>query len=107
MADVDGLYQIVRKNKKLHVVLKKDLSTANKNRYQERLLSEIQSPDIEKIGIDFGSTTYMDKSGLGVLVTLQRAAEESGKRLYLLKPPSSVKKLLRQNDLARHFIIIE
>lgn len=57
----------------------------------------LQEPgDLE---LDLGGVTFIDSSGLGALVKIQRAATERGRQLTLTSVPASVERILQLTGL--------
>lgn len=57
------------------------------------------------IVIDMAEVTFMDSSGLRVLLDLHQRAGEAGRRLVLRTPSQSVTRLLDVSGLSDHFIV--
>ncbi len=57
----------------------------------------------DDIVIDLGSVTFIDSSGLRVLIDVHQRAEESSRRMVLRSPSQSVARLLEVAGLAGHF----
>ena len=65
----------------------------------------IKHPDLEKLILDFSSTTFLDSSGLGALVICRRFCEKSGTQLQLKEVGSQVMLVLSMTDLDKVFEI--
>ena len=59
----------------------------------------------DDIVIAMAEVTFMDSSGLRVLIDLQQRAGDAGRRLVLDSPSQSVTKLLDVSGLSDHFTI--
>jgi len=59
----------------------------------------------DDIVIDMAEVSFMDSSGLRVLLDLHQRAGEAGRRLVLLTPSQSVTKLLEVSGLSDHFTV--
>jgi len=57
------------------------------------------------IVIDMAEVSFMDSSGLRVLLDLHQRAGEAGRRLVLLAPSQSVTNLLEVSGLSDHFTV--
>lgn len=55
------------------------------------------------IEIDLGGVTFIDSSGLGALVRVQRAATDAGRRLRLARVPYPVTRILALTGLSDLF----
>ena len=51
-------------------------------------------PEVERVVIDLNGVTFLDSSGLGALIALRQAAEETGTRLALRSPTQAVTRVL-------------
>ncbi len=63
--------------------------------------------DQAEAGIDLSMTRFIDSSGLGVLLSLNKAVRAEGRILKLLKPSSSVAQLIELTRLHRVFEIVD
>jgi anti-anti-sigma factor len=59
----------------------------------------------DDIVIDMAEVSFMDSSGLRVLLDLHQRAGEAGRRLVLRTPSQSVTKLLEVSGLSDHFTV--
>ena len=59
----------------------------------------------DAVGVDLSGVTYMDSSGVAVLVEGLKAAQKKGKRFALLAPSQSVMKVLELTRLDTVFEI--
>ncbi len=57
--------------------------------------------------LDLGGVTFLDSTGLSVLLSLATRAEEHGRRVALVKPRPEVARLLWLVDVARRFEMID
>lgn len=55
--------------------------------------------------IDLSEVSFMDSSGLNVLINASRAAHLAGVQLVLIAPAAGVRKLLALTDMLPHFEI--
>lgn len=67
--------------------------------YADRLLNT----GTRVIDVDLGGVTFVDSSGLGALVRLQRRADADGRRLRLANVPRSVARVLDLTGLTELF----
>ncbi|HVE94726.1 MAG TPA: STAS domain-containing protein [Acidimicrobiales bacterium] len=51
-------------------------------------------PDVERVVVDLNGVTFMDSSGLGALIALRQAADETGWRFALRGPTQAVTRVL-------------
>lgn len=54
------------------------------------------------VRVDASSVSFMDSSGLRVLISAHQAAEASGRRLVIDRPSSSVVRLIEVSGLSGH-----
>ena len=59
----------------------------------------------DDIVIDMAEVSFMDSSGLRVLLDLHQRAGDAGRRLVLRTPSQSVAKLLEVSGLSDHFTV--
>ena len=55
--------------------------------------------------VDLSQTTWVDSTGLGVLLGAHRRAGRAGRRLVLLDPPPSLGRVLRATRLDRVLVV--
>ncbi len=77
-----------------------DISTTPALR--ERLLTVLDGPG-QGVLLDLSAVTFMDASGLGVLVFIKRMVEEREGTLRLLAPPPAIRRLLKAGGLSGQF----
>jgi anti-anti-sigma factor len=61
--------------------------------------------DIKHISIDFRDTEYMDSSGLGMLINMQRSLEKQITKIKLINCRPQVKKVLLISRFDKYFEI--
>ena len=73
----------------------------------QKLCQEVlqQHPDLKQLILDFGTTTFMDSSGLGALVICRRLCEKQGADLQLAEVGPQVMLILTMTDLDKVFTI--
>jgi anti-anti-sigma factor len=59
----------------------------------------------DDVVIDMAEVSFMDSSGLRVLLDLHQRADQAGCRLVLLTPSQTVTKLLDVSGLSDHFTV--
>lgn len=60
-------------------------------------------PDVERVVVDLNGVTFMDSSGLGALIALRQAAEETGSEFALRGPTQAVTSVLELTSTASLF----
>ncbi len=58
-------------------------------------------PDLKNIELDCGSLDFLDSSGLGALISIQKLATERGGSFRLLKPKPTIAQVLELTRLHR------
>lgn len=81
-----------------------DVELLNAHTLREHLLDALEQPG-HRVLLDLSAVTFMDASGLGVLVFIKRMAILRGGALRLLAPSSAVCRLLMASGLSGHFIV--
>src|SRR5579859_2878409 len=61
--------------------------------------------DASPIVIDLSDVEFMDSTGLGALVAIRNAAQESGREVHLRRPSSRVQRLLKITGMDNVFAI--
>ena len=74
-----------------------DLSTAPE---AERRIAEAEDAEPERLIVDLRAVTFMDSSGLRILLTAHRRAEEQGRGFALITGGDAVERLLSVTGLA-------
>lgn len=59
----------------------------------------LASPSLELLALDLSGVTFMDSTGLGVLVTLNNTAVRGGRRVVLVDPTPRIRQLLELTAL--------
>ena len=82
-----------------------ELCASTARLWRNRFEHEIK-PEHEEACVDLSKTLFIDSSGLGVLLTLNRNLRNRGASLKLLNPSSAVCQLIELTRLHRVFEII-
>lgn len=82
------------------------LCAATARVWRNRFEHEIK-PEHDEACVDLSKTLFIDSSGLGVLLTLNRNLRNRGASLKLLNPSSAVCQLIELTRLHRVFEIIQ
>lgn len=75
-------YAVVRENDVTVFAMEGELTVGNRQELKSGVLDAVANGDA-KVLIDFAQTSYIDSSGLGVLVSLSKHIRESGGELRL------------------------
>ena len=81
-----------------------DLATAGAE--LEELLEECTENACHVV-LDMSQVTYIDSTGLGLLVKTDKRLSAAGRRLVILRPHPSVRRILEITGLDRHFRVAE
>lgn len=91
-----------RQRDRTRVVVGPQLTVANRQEFKDLVLTELkQGP--RKFLIDFSRTTYIDSSGLGVLVSVSKKVREHQGELRLLNLGEELRALFRLTLLDKMF----
>ncbi|MCX6855270.1 MAG: STAS domain-containing protein [Verrucomicrobia bacterium] len=82
-----------------------ELCSTTSLQWKERLTKELSSQQTE-VSIDLSKTRFIDSSGLGVLLSLNKTLRAQGGVLKLLNPSSAVAQLIELTRLHRVFEIV-
>jgi anti-sigma B factor antagonist len=94
-----------RKDTTLHVSNIRELTAAGAPDVKKQLLLHF-TDGLSNIDFDCSILDFVDSSGLGALISMQKLANERGGKLRLLSPKSSVIQLLELTRLHRVFEIV-
>lgn len=72
-----------------------------------RAITESLSRDPRKIALDLKDVPFLDTSGLGMLVAVQKITKDAGVRMVLMNPSEPVRDLLKMTRLTEVFAIKE
>ncbi|MGV9761466.1 STAS domain-containing protein [Streptomyces tricolor] len=75
------------------VILRGEIDHDNRDRLKDALLPP-ESPDPAHTVADFDDVTFMDSTGINVLITAHRAAQDAGGWLRLARPREPVLRVL-------------
>ena len=73
----------------------------------ERRIADAEAKEPGRLVIDLRGVTFMDSSGLRVLLTAHRRAEQAGRRFALVRGGDAVDRLLAVTGLAGRLEILE
>lgn len=82
-----------------------ELNSANARLWKDRVAKNIPS-DTQETSIDLSNTRFIDSSGLGVLLSLNKSVRAAGGILKLLNPSPAVAQLIELTRLHRVFEIV-
>jgi anti-sigma B factor antagonist len=71
----------------------------------ESTVPQLVAKPVREVEVDLGRVSFMDSSGLGLLVKLRQRAEDEGMRLRLLHVPPRVMRVLEYSGVTALFDI--
>ncbi|UQU62493.1 STAS domain-containing protein [Couchioplanes caeruleus] len=92
---------IEREGETMVVVPEGDVDVVNAAVLRQVLQQVVERRDCTRLDIDMSAVTFLDSSGLGMLVAAQRAAAAQGIALQLQKPGPMVRMVLEVTNLDR------
>lgn len=98
-ARADGALDVHRDGAVLHVVLRGAVDLVVRQRDAPALWEALAAPDVARVDVDAGAVTFLDSSGLSVIVRLARDADERGVPLRLVATSERVASLLVQTGV--------
>ena len=87
------------------IIAPSELCSTTSRQWKERVTKDLTTPHNE-VSIDLSMTRFIDSSGLGVLLSLNKTLRAQGGVLKLLNPSSSVAQLIELTRLHRVFEIV-
>lgn len=87
------------------VELRGELDVSNADDLRERLLAIIGEDRASSLILDLSGLSFMDSTGISVLVAAERRAHELGGTFFLADPQKIVARVLHVTSLDRHFRI--
>lgn len=74
---------------------------------KQQITEALAEDDADILVFDLSEVTFMDSSGIGFLVARNTAYKGSGKKMYLFKPSTQVRKTLDLVQLSSFFDILD
>jgi anti-anti-sigma factor len=87
-------YRIERDGDRVTVIPEGDISLETVDVLREVLRSTVDSQNVAFIDVDMHAVTFLDSSGIGVLIAAQRLATNRGCTLMLREPTPMVRMVL-------------
>ncbi len=97
---------IQNKDGQTSVVTGRDEVVANNAAQVRDEIRAALPPGCNCLELDFSTVTFLDSSGLGALISLQKTLRARNGTVRLLKPSPSVRQLLELTQLHRVFEIV-
>lgn len=89
----------------VHITAPAELCATTARLWRERLAREIREHD-EEVCIDMQNTRFIDSSGLGVLISMNKTLRARGGVLKILNPAPAVTQLIELTRLHRVLEIV-
>lgn len=91
----------------LQVILTGEIDFSSAASMQARITGAREREATAELILDLTAVRFIDSSGLGVLLHLQRELESEDGRLVLLCPTAAVRRSMSITGLDRHFVLAE
>jgi anti-sigma B factor antagonist len=88
------------------VALKGELDMAAADRV-DHALREAENLPVKVLALDLSELTFVDSSGLAVMLRAARRAQDSGRRLVVARPSVYVRKLLQMTAIDQSLDIVD
>lgn len=98
-------YSITLKDRTLTILPPKELAYDLVPRIKAEVETAMEQPDLGEVVVDLSRTTFMDSSGISVLILIQKMASQSGITVRLDRPCPEISKILHLVGLAEFFHI--
>lgn len=98
-------YTILREGGTITVVPEGDIALETVPVLREVLRNVVESHENGRIDVDMSAVTFLDSSGIGVLVAAQRAAAARGTRLMLRDPGPVIRMVLQIANLENILVV--
>jgi len=86
----------------IEIKVKGDIEMMSIKEFKEKLLAVGEDNDVD-IALDLSEVDYIDSSGVGVLISLNKLQKKKGKKLELTKVSPKVLNVLKLSSLAEVF----
>jgi len=91
--------QTVDSGQELIIIINGDVEMIKMKGLKEKLFDVVNETE-KNIVIDFANVTYLDSSGIGVLITISKILKEKGKTLKLTHLSERIARVLELSSLA-------
>jgi anti-anti-sigma factor len=98
--------KVKRENNNIIFILNGDIILQNEEKIKKDIIDTLQkSTDYQNVFINMENVTFLDSSGIGMLVYINGFLRSSGKVLNLLSPSPEIFKILRLGTFDKLFKI--
>ena len=73
--------------------------------FKAEVESHLTAPGLAEVVVDLSETVFLDSSGIGVLILIQKTASQEGFSALLRRPRQEVRKILGLVNLLQFFTI--
>lgn len=98
-------YTLEQSGSTLTVCIKGETTSTLTQELRVRLAGHIEGAEMELLAVDLAGLSFMNTTGINLLVLLRKQCDEFGKRFVVLRPSDQVLKVLNLVQLADFFDI--
>lgn len=98
--------RLARQGGVLSLILDQEITMDVTPDLKREIEAALETPYVAVV-LDLSRVSFMDSSGIGFLASLNARIQNSGKRLYLLKPSRQVSKTLELVQLIAYFDVVD
>lgn len=96
-------YRLHTQGQTLYILPPTELAFAIVPRLKAEVEKELEAPAFREVVVDLSQTTFMDSTGIGMLILLQKMAAQFDIPVHLSHPRPEVKKILHLVGLSAYF----
>lgn len=85
----------------LTVYIQGELDHHSAKEIRSRIDLEIERRDPKTLELDFSSVTFMDSSGIGLIMGRYKIMSENGGNVVILNPPATIKKVMQISGISK------
>lgn len=85
----------------LTVYIQGELDHHSAQKIRSRIDGEIQRRSPEFLELDFSGVTFMDSSGIGLVMGRYKLMQQKGGKVLILNPPPSIKKVMMISGISK------
>ncbi|MCA1944589.1 MAG: STAS domain-containing protein [Desulfovibrio sp.] len=91
----------------LRLVFAGDISLKVTPQLKKDVEAALAQHEFNAVDVELSQTTFMDSTGISVLVILHKRSRDKGATMRLLRPSTQVRRILDLVQLATYFDIVE
>lgn len=100
-------YVIEHSGDTLRLVFAGDISLKVTPQLKKDVEAALAQHEFSAVEVELSKTTFMDSTGISVLVILHKRSRDKGAAMRLLRPSTQVRRILDLVQLATYFDIVE